>query len=84
MRFSNDIIPAIYRLNSGAEYEFEQVATNGDIISYGDGVTRQTYTILKEELDIALQNLQSHDHLFVFNLGKLLYFCNKNGKQNVQ
>lgn len=80
-QFGN-IIPYIYRLNDEMKFLFEQVDEQGEIISYGRGVTRQVYTILRKEIDLILKNkLENYNNEQAFNLGKLIYFCNNDGKE---
>ena len=76
----SNIIPSIYRLNNEMLYCFEQVDSNSKIISYGEGVTRHVFSTLRKEIDIVLQNnLSPLNKTDCFKLGKLIYFCNKDG-----
>lgn len=77
-----NIIPSVYRLNSEMMYEFEQIDCNGNVISYGDGVTRHAFNMLRKELDDIFKNkFEKSDSLDPFKLGKLFYFCNNDGKE---
>ena len=74
------IIPAIYRLNNEMIYHFEQTDQNGNVLSYGEGVTRQIFNSMRKELDLILStNLQGYSVSDAFKLGKLLYVCNRDG-----
>ena len=101
-------IPSIYRLNNEMIYCFEQVDTNSNIISYGEGVTRHVFNMLRKEIDILFENNLASKNNFLstvptemasknnflstvptemvqmkkgdcFKLGKLFYFCNRDG-----
>lgn len=77
-----NIIPFIYRLNDEMIYKFEQVDSDSNVISYGDGVTRHIFNSLRKEIDIVLEKkFLSYDLTYAFNLGKLLYFCNREGAE---
>ncbi|XWV26148.1 hypothetical protein QJ857_gp0931 [Tupanvirus soda lake] len=77
-----NIIPNIYRLNNEMEYEFHKIDSDGNIISYGDGVTRDVFNCLRIEIDEILKNnLHSYNEKSTFNLGKLIYFCNRDGME---
>ncbi|AGD92481.1 hypothetical protein [Acanthamoeba polyphaga mimivirus] len=77
------IIPNIYRLNYNNTYQFEQVDSIGNVISYGDGVTRHIYNNLRMEIDELLKNgLETFTLDQAFKLGQLIYFCNADGKQS--
>lgn len=79
-----NIIPNIYRLNSEMEFVFEQANVNssGRIVSYGDGVTRQTFSILRIGIDAILKtNFTNMNPALLFNLGKLFYFCYREGSE---
>jgi hypothetical protein len=74
------IIPYIYRLNKEKEFEFHQTDINRNVISYGEGVTRQIFNNLRQEIDDILQNkFGSFDSTTVYDLGLLFYFCNREG-----
>ena len=73
-----NIVPQTYRLNSEMIYCFEQVDSAGNIISYGEGVTRHIFNTARKEIDNLLKNnLSTLSQSYCFNLGKLIYFCNK-------
>ncbi|XWV24902.1 hypothetical protein QJ856_gp0880 [Tupanvirus deep ocean] len=77
-----NIIPNIYRLNNEMEYQFHKIDSRGNIISYGDGVTRDVFNSLRMEIDeIFKNNLQLLGEKSAFNLGKLMYFCNRDGME---
>lgn len=75
------IIPYIYRLNDET-YHFEQINQDGTVISYGEGVTRHTFSMLRKEMDEHFKNnfskCKPED---AFNIGKLLFFCNWEGRE---
>lgn len=76
------IIPNIYRLNNEMLYCFEQLDVGGEVVSYGTGVTRHVFNILRKELEEAFdKKLAGHDNNSAHNLGKLLYFCNREGNE---
>ena len=76
------IIPAIYRLNNEMIYCFEQISSDGKIISFGDGVTRHVFSTLRKEIDQLLENnFSSKNKIECFKIGKLLYFCNMDGEE---
>lgn len=76
------IIPAIYRLNNEMLYNFEQINSDGSVQSYGDGVTRYVFNTLRKELDKILEKkFLGYDLDTCFKLGKLLYFCSKDGRE---
>lgn len=71
-----NIIPNLYRLNNDIIFEFHQIDSNGNIISFGEGSTRHCFNYLRNEIDIVLQNnFDSYDEINVVKLGKLFYFC---------
>ena len=73
-----NIIPPIYRLNNNMIYNFEHTDNNNNIISYGEGASRQIYSLLRKELDLILENkFYLCNMVDSFKLGKLMYFCNK-------
>lgn len=93
-------IPSLYRLNNEMIYCFEQINfrdqdgedpagtekdTDEVVLSYGEGVTRQVFNDLRKELDKIMENkfigLSPHE---CYNLGKLLYFCNRDGHQTFE
>lgn len=75
-----NIIPYIYRLNNDFDYQFQYIDSNSNVISYGEGVTRDVFNILRMEIDQILnENFCSYSEIDVFNLGKLMYFCNRDG-----
>lgn len=71
-----NIVPYIYRLNHDKSYCFEQIDQLSNVVSYGVGVTRNTFTLLAKEFDEYFKN---NFMLFklddAFNIGKLLFFC---------
>uniref|UniRef100_A0A6G6ACN3 Uncharacterized protein n=1 Tax=Borely moumouvirus TaxID=2712067 RepID=A0A6G6ACN3_9VIRU len=74
------IIPNIYRLNFENIYKFEQINDKGKIMSYGNGVTRHTFNILRQDIDIILKNkIDNLDNKTAFKLGQLIYFANTDG-----
>ena len=76
------IIPYIYRLNNEMIYGFDQIDSESNIISYGDGVTRHIFNMLRKEIDDILENkFASFSLEDTFNLGKLFYFCNREGME---
>lgn len=71
-----NIVPSIYRLNNEPSYVFEHISYLDDIISYGEGTSRQTYSLLRKELDTFLENKFSDINIQTcYNLGKIFYFC---------
>ena len=82
-----NIIPAVYRLNNEMIYGFEQINSqnNDEIVSYGEGVTRHIFNNLRKELDCIMENkFSGYDPLSCYKLGKLLYFCNRDGQQTFE
>lgn len=78
-----NIIPQTYRLNNEKIYCFEQVNSQDIVLSYGEGVNRETYNILRIEIDDILKNKFSNMNGSECNkLGKLFYFCNKEGTES--
>ncbi len=77
------IIPAIYRLNFDLYYDFNQVDKNGQVVSYGTGVTTQIFYMLATELDhIFKTKFEGVDLDQCIKLGKMLYFCRQEGGEN--
>lgn len=77
-----DMIPNIYRLNKEYIYHFEQTDDKGEILSYGEGSTRQVFDMCRNEFDaIFKNNFEGYTLLQVFHLGRLFYFCNRDGDQ---
>ena len=80
-----NIIPAIYRLNNDLDINFEQVNTDRTVKSYGDGVTRQIFSLLRKELDEILAakfaGCMTNNKFELYDLGGLLYFCNRDGSE---
>jgi hypothetical protein len=77
-----NIIPNIYRLNNEVIYAFQQIDSNGNIISFGDGVTRHVFNSLRNDIDTILKNnLESVDHEYAIKLGKIFYFCHVEGSE---
>lgn len=77
-----NIIPNIYRLNNDFVFHFENVDTNDNIISYGDGITRSVFTKLRREIDdFFLTNMDEWSESDIVKIGKLLYFCNYEGNE---
>lgn len=81
------IVPQIYRLNRELGFHFNYIDQDHKVISYGDGVTRQVFTHLRNELDELFRtNFQKIRNLRIYGkninyqtLGKLLYFCCNEG-----
>lgn len=77
-----NIIPQIYRLNNEMMYKFEQIDSHSNVVSYGEGVTRQIFNVLRIEIDnIFEKKFDLYESKDVFNIGKLMYFCNKDGNE---
>jgi hypothetical protein len=74
------IIPSIYRYNNEMNYLFHQVDNQRNVISYGIGVSRQIYYLLRKEIDDILGRglIENYDY---FNIGFLIYFCNREGRE---
>ncbi len=76
------VVPALYRLNSASEINFEQIDLDDTVISYGEGVSRHVMNQARKEMDDIFQNkFKDFDKKKCRELGKLIYFCNKEGKQ---
>ena len=62
--------------------DFEQVNTDRTVKSYGDGVTGRLQRLLRKELDEILAakfpGCMTNEGFKLYNLGGLLYFCNRN------
>ncbi len=80
-----NIIPAIYRLNNDLDINFEQVNADRTVKSYGDGVSRQIFSLLRKELDEILATkfagCMNNTKLELYDLGGLLYVCNRDGSE---
>lgn len=77
-----NVIPPIYRLNNELSYAFEHISSSDITTSYGEGTTRQTYSLLRKELDTILKNnfVDMEPHV-CYNIGKIFYFCVFKGKE---
>jgi len=74
-------VSSIYRLNNEYFYKFEKIDNFGNVISYGEGATRDTFNYLRKELDTVLKSNFSSLKQNMFKLGKLFYFCNAEGNE---
>lgn len=84
------IIPLIYRCNNEKNFLFEQIDSEHNVKSYGIGVCRQTFHLLRKEIDDILKNNfgpesntnNNTDNVDYFRLGCLSYFCNREGHES--
>lgn len=76
-----NIIPSIYRFNNEMNFLFHQIDLEGNVISYGIGVSRQIYYLLRKEIDDVLKD-GLVANLNYFKLGNLIYFCNREGRES--
>lgn len=75
------ILPYLHRANN-LDYNFNIIDSYGNVISYGNGVTRQIYTLLWDEIDNKIKNFPQLSDKESFVLGQMIYIMQSSSKTN--